>query len=266
MKANTTLATSLLASYDEQLRVNLEYPEARKEVTPDVVRFVRKPPGMNFVSYTFAGEQDLDRVIDEQLEYFGPMKQPFTWKVYEHDQRAVLEEKLIARGFVNDDSNPGDMMYLDVYTAPSRLLALAQGDIRRIQSPDGLKDVVYVLDRVYGNDNSWAYDRLGGHLKIPGYLSIYLAYIDGQPAAVAWAYFPAGDFALLFAGSTIAEYRGQGLYTNLLATRLQEIRERNRGIAIVEAGSMSHPIVEKHGFQHLTTLHDFEWKTGEESA
>lgn len=266
MNANPTPATSLLVSYDEQLRVNIEYPEARKEVTPDVVRFVRRPPGMNFVSYTFAGEQELDRVIDEQLAYFSPTQQPFTWKVYEHDHRSVLEEKLIARGFASDDSDPGDIMYLDVNKAPSSLLAPVLSDIRRIQASDGLEDVVYVLDRVYGNDNSWAYDRLGGHLKLPGYLSIYVAYVEGKPAAVAWTYFPAGDFALLFAGSTMAEYRRQGLYTNLLAARLQEIRERQRRIAIVEAGSMSQPIVAKHGFQHLTTLYDYEWKTGEKRA
>lgn len=265
MKADTILATNLLEKYDEQLRVKIEYPEARKEVTADVIRFIRKPPGMNFVSFTFAGDQDLDRVIGAQLEYFRPMQQPFTWKVYEHDQRTRLEKKLLAHGFVCDDSDPGDMMYLDVNTA-TRLLAPVQKDIRRIQTAEGLKDVVYVLDRVYGNDNSWVYDRLGGHLKLPDYLSVYLAYVEDQPAAVAWTYFPAGIFALLFAGSTIEEYRGQGLYTNLLAARLQEIRERNYHIAIVEAGSMSHPIVAKHGFRHLTMLYDYEWKVGEENG
>ena len=39
----------------------MHYPEARKEVTKDVVRFIRRAPGMNFVSFTFANEPDLDR-------------------------------------------------------------------------------------------------------------------------------------------------------------------------------------------------------------
>jgi hypothetical protein len=254
--------SELLSSYDEQLRVNIDYPEARKEVTQDVVRFVRKPPGMNFVSFTFAGDQDLDRVIDEQLEYFIPMDQPFTWKVHEHDQRPRLEEKLIARGFVYDDSDPGDIMTLDVNNTPPHLLQPVHADIRRIDSPEGLKDVVSVLDTVYGNDNAWVYDRLGGHLEIPGYLSIYLAYVEDQPASIAWTYFPKGYFAMLFAGSTISEFRKQGLYTGLLSVRLQEIRERAYRIAVVEAGSMSRPIVAKHGFQHLTTMYDYEWKEG----
>ena len=260
MKTEHLTDTGLLSKYDEQLRIDINYPEAHKEVMKDVVRFVRKPPGMSFVSFTFAGEQDLDRVIDEQMEYFIPRDLPFTWKVYEHDHLRLLEEKLISRGFVYDDSDPGDIMTLDINEVSPGLLQPVKSDIRQIHSSEGLKDVVYVLDQVYGNDNSWVYDRLGGHLKIPGYLSLYVAYVDDQPASVAWTYFPAGDFALLFAGSTTIEFRKQGLYTSLLATRLQEIRKRAYRIAVVEAGSMSRPIVAKHGFQHLTTLYDYEWK------
>jgi predicted acetyltransferase len=84
--------------------------------------------------------------------------------------------------------------------------------------------------------------------------------VEAQPASIAWTYFPRGQFATLFAGSTIADYRKQGLYTSLLATRIQEIRERDYHFAVVETGVMSRPIVAKHGFQHLTTVHDFEWK------
>ena len=250
----------LLTSYDQDLRIKMHYPEARKEVTKDVVRFIRKAPGMNFVSFTFAGELDFDRAINEQLEYFIPMGQPFTWKIYEHDRLPGLKEKLIARGFVYDDDDPGDMMILDVNQASPHLLGPVTADIRRINDLERLQDVICVLDKVYGNDNAWVNDRLGGHLQVPGYLSVYAAYAEDQPISVAWTYFPQGHFATLFAGSTIAEYRKQGLYTSLLSKRLQEIRNRGYQFAIVEAGAMSKPIVAKRGFQHLTTLYDYEWK------
>jgi len=264
MNAKDSLNAELLTLYNEQLRINIEYPEAKKEVTEDVVRFVRKPPGMNFVSFTFAGDNELDRVIDEQLEYFIPKQQPFTWKVCEHDQQTTLVEKLLKRGFVYEDDDPGQIMVLNIHQAPSHLMQPVTADIRRIETLDGLKDVVHVLNHVYNNDNTWVFDRLGGHLEISGYLSIYIAYVDGQPAAVAWTYFPQGQFALLFAGSTIAEYRNRGLYTSLLTKRLQEIRERGYQIAVVDASSMSRPIVTIHGFQYLTTLYDYEWKENQE--
>jgi hypothetical protein len=234
------------------------YPEARKEITRDVVRFVRQAPGMNFVGFTFANERQLDRVIDSELEYFTPMNQPFTWKVYEHDRLPGIEEKLSTRGFTSDGGEA--VMVLDLKTSSPILLQSQQMEIRRIDTLEGLKDVIHVLDRVWGGHNAWVNDRLGSHLQIPGYLSVYVAYVDNQPASVAWTYFPRGHFATLFAGSTIAEYRKQGLYTNLLTTRLKEIRERGYRFAVVEAGAMSKPIVAKHGFQQLTTVYDFEWK------
>ena len=250
---------NLLATYDKQLRVHVAYPEARKEITGDVVRFIRQAPGMNFVSFTFANEPELERVIDRELEYFVPMNQPFTWKVYDHDLLPSLKDKLVSRSFVGDD-DPADVMVLEIDEASSYLFQPVKADIRRITTLEGLKDVIHVLDTVYENSNTWVNDRLGLHLRIPGYLSVYAAYVQNQPASIAWTYFPRGQFATLFAGSTIPEYRNQGLYTSLLATRLQEIRERGYRYAAVETGAMSKPIVEKHGFRHLTTVWDYEWK------
>jgi GNAT superfamily N-acetyltransferase len=249
---------NILVQYDKDLRLHILYPEARKEITGDVVRFVRQAPAMNFVAFTFANEHGLDQVIDKELEYFAPMAQPFTWKVYEHDRLPSLKDKLAARSFVEDDE-PADVMVLDIHSAPADLFQPANADIRRITTREGLKDVVHVLDTVYGGSNAWVYDRLGLHLQYKDYLSVYVAYVEDQPASLAWTYFPRGSFATLFAGSTIAEYRKRGLYTNLLAVRLQEIRARGYPFAVVETGNMSRPIVAKHGFQHLTTVWDYQW-------
>ena len=249
---------NLLVRYDKDLRLRIMYPEARKEITKDVVRIIRQAPGMNFVSFTFANESKLHQVIHQELEYFRPLEQPFTWKVYDHDFLPNLKEELVTHGFAPDD-DPAAVMVLDVRkkSAPTQSV---QADIRRIDTPTGLKDIIYVLDKVWGGHNTWVNNRLGAHLQIPGYLSVYAAYVDNQPASIAWTYFPQGQFATLFAGSTIPEYRKQGLYTSLLERRITEIRERGYRYAVVEAGAMSKPIVAKHGFQHLTTVYDYEWK------
>jgi hypothetical protein len=123
---------NLLALYNKDLRIDIHYPEARKEVTKDVVRFIRNPPGMNFVSFTFAGEADFDRVIDEQLEYFLPLKQPFTWKLYEHDHLPGLKEKLVSRGFVYEDEDPGQVMVLEVDKTPAQYGASVTGEVSKM--------------------------------------------------------------------------------------------------------------------------------------
>jgi GNAT superfamily N-acetyltransferase len=250
---------NLLVRYDKDLRLRIMYPEAYKEITGDVVRIIRRAPGMNVVAFTFANESKLHDVIHREVDYFRPLDQPFTWKVYDHDLLPSLKDKLLDHGFARDD-DPASVMVLDVKNAPALFSQPVEADIRRIDTLDGLKDIIYVLDKVWGGHNTWVNERLGEHFQVPGYLSVYAAYVDDQPASIAWTYFPRGHFATLFAGSTIAEHRKRGLYTSLLATRVQEIHARGYRYAVVEAGAMSKPIVAKHGFQHLTTVHDYEWK------
>lgn len=249
----------LLIQYDKDLRLRIAYPEARKEITRDVVRLIRKAPGMNVVAFTFANESELHDVIHREVEYLTPLQQPFTWKVYDHDLLPSLKDQLASHGFA-PDQDPAKVMVFDIQNTSSRLFEPVNADIRRIRTADELKDVVSVLDQVWGGHNSWVFERLGAHLKVRNYLSVYVAYVEDKPASVAWTYFPQGRFATLFAGSTVSEHRKHGLYTGLLATRLQEIRKRGYRFAVVETGAMSGPIVEKHGFRHLTTVHDFEWK------
>src|SRR5260221_7270852 len=155
---------NILVKYDKDLRLRILYPEAHKEITGDVVRFVRKAPSMNLVSFTFANERNLDRVIDKELEYFAPMAQPFTWKVYEHDLLPSLKDKLVERSFVEEDKGPADVMVLDIHSAPADLFQPVQADIRRVTDRAGLKDIIQVLDTVYGGSKTLGFFRLGFHL------------------------------------------------------------------------------------------------------
>jgi len=249
---------NLLIKYDKDLRLRMAYPEAQKEITENVVRFTRPAPGMNVVLFTFANEKQLDYAIGNAVEYFAPKGQPFTWKVYEHDHLPSLKNKLASHGFANEEGDP--VMVLEINEARAFSPEPAEMDIRRITDRDGLKDIVQVLDQVYGGKNDWVYDRMGLHLQVPGYLSAYVAYVDEKPASIAWTCFPRGQFATLFGGTTLADYRGRGLYTNLLHIRLKEICERGYSFAVVETGPMSRPIVEKHGFEQLTIVWDYEWQ------
>lgn len=249
---------TLLALYDQELRINIQYPNIRKDATPEVVRFIRPAPGGNFIPFSRFDPASADAFISEQLSFFAPYRsQKLTWEVYSHDPLSdILKERLPAHGFILDDE--AALMCLEIASAPANLLAAPRHDIRRIHHPSGLKDVETVLQKVWGGNFGWIHERLGQHLEIPGYLSIYVAYVENQPACAAWTYFYSPNFALLFAGSTLLEYRNQGLYSDILATRIKEIKERGCQYAVVHAGEMSRPIVEKHGFQNLATIWDYE--------
>ncbi len=249
----------LLSIFDQQQRIDIDYPQARKEITDHIVRFVQPAPGMNFISYSRIDEYNADEAIDEQIAYFSQYDQPFTWKVYDHDMPKDLKERLVQRGATPDDTDA--VMVLDLAEPPSALLESEDIPITEITTRQDLNAVITILEEVWGGSFAWVTDRLGGHLEIPGYLNVYVAAIADQPIAVGWVYFhEASQFASLWGGSTVEAFRGRGLYTALLARRVHEAIQRGYRYLVIDTSPMSRPIVEKNGFQLLTFAQDYEWK------
>jgi hypothetical protein len=250
----------LLAQYDQHLRIEIEHPGVRKEAFPQLVRFIKPAPGMNYIAYSHLDEANIDAVIQDQIAYFASMPQPFSWHVYEHDVPLTLKDRLLAHGFAPDD-DPDAVMVLDVQEAPPALLESSSLEIRRLTQPDQLDDVVRVEEQVLGGDFSWLKRRLSPHLEIPDYLSVYVAYVDGQPACSGWIYFyPHNPFAGLFGGATLPSLRKRGLYSAVLAVRVQEALQRNYRFVTTGASPMSQPILAHHGFQLLTYAYAHERK------
>ena len=253
----------LLALYDKELRIDIEIPGVQKAAFADLVRFVRPAPGMNYVLYSRLDEAHMDAVIQEQIAFFLPMDQPFTWRVQDQDRPPTLKDHLVRHGFIADEEPdaPDAVMVLDVQEAASTLLEPVGDKVRRLTQREQLNDITRIQEQVYGGDFAWLKQRLGPHLEIPGYLSVYVADWKEQPACSGWTYFhPDSHFAGLFGGATVAEQRKRGLYTATLAIRVQEAIRRGYRFLTTEASAMSRPILEKHGFRRLTYTHDYVWQ------
>jgi len=245
--------------YDQELRINIEIPGTRKEITPHVVRFTRLGGGMNFIEYAWLMNADIDQVIRDQVDYFLPLGQPFEWNLCGHDQPGDLPSRLERQSFAPQD-DPGSVMVLDLYQAPEILRNPGQVDVQRLSRRTELADVVQIVESVWGGSYDWIHKRMGDHMQIPGYLSVYIAYCDGTPARTAWTYFPNNStFASLFGGSTLSNFRDRGLYKAVLAARVQEAIQRDRRFIIVDSNSNSRPIVERHGFRLLTTSFSYQY-------
>jgi GNAT superfamily N-acetyltransferase len=258
---------ALLALFDQYQRFAITYPGMQRQELaggeppiPTLVRFLRPAPGMSFVLYSRLDEQTADRVIQEQVAFFTTHDLRLEWKVYGHDTPSDLGPRLKRFGFTPEE--PETVMLLDLQDAPASLFEPLKADLRRITDRQGLAPVIQVLEAVWGGDFRWVNERLGSHLEIPGYLSLYVAEAQGQPACAGWTYFHENNpFASLWGGSTVEAFRKRGLYSALLAARAQEAQERGVRYLTVDASPMSQPILAKHGFQALTTAQSFEWKT-----
>ncbi|HEX6921630.1 MAG TPA: GNAT family N-acetyltransferase, partial [Actinomycetes bacterium] len=68
------------------------------------------------------------------------------------------------------------------------------------------------------------------------------------------------DFASLWGGSTLAEWRGRGIYKALVSRRADEAAERGFRYLQVDASDDSRPILERLGLRKLTTTTPYVWR------
>ena len=247
--------------YDQDQRNDIEYPDTRREVTPSIVRHVNTSgTGQGYVIYSQLREDNVEQEIGEQIRYFESQGQDFEWKVFSHDRPSDLKERLAAHGFTVEEEEA--ILVLDLEEAPSILWQPVAQSVRRIVDPEQVVDVCRVEEQVWNEDFSWLSRYLREALRVyPDQMSVYVAYVDEKPASAAWTYFPKRSrFASLWGGSTLEDFRKQGLYTALLAVRTQEARKRGIRFLTVDASPMSRPILEKFGFGLIAYSYPCKWK------
>jgi GNAT superfamily N-acetyltransferase len=151
---------------------------------------------------------------------------------------------------------------LDLENAPTLAPLDCTHPVRRITDPEQIGEAVSVPEKCLNKDRSWLVRRLADEIRHdPESLSVYAIYLDGQPVSSARMEFaPGSPFASLWGGATLPAYRHRGLYSALLAARIEEARSRGRRYLTVDAGAMSHPILEKRGFVRLTGARPCLWR------
>jgi hypothetical protein len=253
--------SQMIALYDQDQRKDVKHPSMRREVIPPVVRYINTSShGEGVVLYSQLDEANVDQVIREQVGYFESIGQDFEWKVYDYDRPPDLKERLESHGFIVEDAEA--IMVLDLEEAPGILSQPVSPTIQQITDPEKLADVLTIQDQVWGED----FSSLGHYLQdtlrnTPEQLSMYIAYVNQQPASAAWIYFPKhSKFASLWGGSTVSGFRKQGLYTALLAVRAREAKARQLRYLTVDASPMSRPILEKFGFEMIAYSYPCKWK------
>jgi hypothetical protein len=253
--------SQIIALYDQDQRKHAAYPDMRREVTPNVVRLLDTSDARDgVVIFSQLNEANADNAIREQVLYFESIGQDFEWKLYDYDQPSDLKERLGSYGFIVEEAEA--IMVLDLEVAPEILWQPVIQNVQRIIDPEKISDVLTVEGQVWDEDFSWLGEYLGGTLrKYPEQMSVYVAYVNEQPASAAWTYFPQhSQFASLWGGSTVSGFRQQGLYTALLAVRAQEARARQVRYLTVDASPLSRPILEKFGFEMIAYSYPCKWK------
>jgi hypothetical protein len=257
-------AQDLLALYDLEERIRAQPAGMRREETAYVIRHVplelRSGYRDGFISYSRLAGHDVAPAIDQQVRFFDSLGLAFEWKVYVHDTPPDLRQRLAAYGFEVEEGEAIMALVLD--EAPPQLLAPVTHDVRRLDDPDQLDDVMAVQRAVWRKDLSGqAGDLRDTMIMRPELIAVYAAYDEGEPVASARLFYDGrSPFASLWGGSTVVSHRKRGLYTALLAVRVQEALRRGARYLTIDASPMSRPIVARFGFRHLTTAYACNWR------
>lgn len=255
------LLAEMRAAYDLQRREAVEVGFRRETAPGGVVCHLAENGGFGFVTWAELTPETADAIIEAQIAYFRQQKQSFEWKYYDYDQPADLMQRLIAHGFEVGEVEA--IMALPLAKLPDKLRQPVTHDVRLVTSPDQAADALSIHRAVWGDEDDTAdifRDMLDRILQHPEAIQMMIVYVDGVPASYARIEFPPDSpFAGLWAGSTLPEYRGRGLYTALLAVRAQAALTRGRQYLNVDASPMSRPILEKLGFSVLALSYPCLW-------
>ena len=250
----------LLEIFTRQQRIEVDYPDIKREEDGSVIRHISLAGEDGFVIYSRLDEESAQAAISAQIARFQSIRQDFEWKVYDYDSPKDLIERLRQRGFEIGD--PEALLVLDLTAGPEALDRPVPASVVRITDPGEVDVVVALENTVWETDHHDLGEFLKRNLQErPEMVSIYISYQGEQPASAAWIFFHAGSsFGSLWGGSTLPEFRNLGHYSLLLAARAQEAHARGFTLLTVDASPMSRPILEKHGFQYLATSTPCKWE------
>lgn len=158
------------------------------------------------------------------------------WKYYSHDG-PELRERLVAAGLEPDDEET--VVVAEVASIPP--------------PPDDVELQIVTEEFV-----ELAASVFGDRFDLPEKAVAVVAMVDGKPVSGGRVDFEDGvEFAGLFGGITLPEFRGKGLYRATVAKRAELARERGYRWLYSDALPTSRPILERLGFVAITTTTPF---------
>jgi len=254
----------LLAEYDSQLRTRVPDkppPGVEYEWDGPLLRFTGFG-GQGWVLYRDLGGLEgasLDDLIERQVRLFGERGERFEWKLHGHDLPPDLPERLRRAGFEPEDRET-------IVIAPVANIAGPPSPpdgvtLREVTERVDLQRIAAMEEAVWGDDHGWLPDGLGKELAAdPDGLSIVVAEGDGAVVCAAWIRYEHGtDFATLWGGATLPDWRGRGIYRATVRHRANLAAERGFRLLEVDASDDSRPILERLGFVPVTTTTPFVW-------
>lgn len=250
---------AVLAAFDEQIR-RRPRPDVHTHVERQdgVVRSVSTGEGgWSGVTWSDLDEVSADAAITAQIGRFAQLPSPWEWKHYSYDRPADLPDRLLAAGFTPEPAEA--LLVVKIADLARDVPPPAGVELLPVVDARGVDAMVRVHDQVFGGDHS-AIGRalLHGLEQQPAPLAAVVAMVDRLPMASGRLEFHIGtDFASLWGGGTLSDWRGRGVFRSLVAYRAALAAARGFRYLQVDASPDSRPILKRLGFVEIAVTTPF---------
>lgn len=259
------MTSELLTAYDDQLRREGEVGRADALEEHGPLLWAQFHHG-GFVTYRDLGGAEgeaLDALVAETVAHYRDDTEvaSFEWKTRGHDLPADLGERLEAHGLVPEPRETvmvgeAALLAVDVPLDPGVA-------VRRIEPGPGAEaDVTRMLEAqesVFGTGRGPSVAATLAELDADA-SELWIAEVDGRVVCGGRLTPVAGtDFAGIWGGSTLPEFRGRGIYRALVAARARAALARGVHLIHSDCTDMSRPILERSGLVAVTTTTPYVW-------
>jgi GNAT superfamily N-acetyltransferase len=257
-------AKKALADYNAQVRrrTRADLAGSAVEDLGNIVRWLAGPgQGLSTITWSDLDERTAGQVIAAQRDYFAARGDGVEWKLYDYDMPADLADRLAAAGFVPDDE---ELMLFAEAAAIQAGVVLPDGvRLEPVTDEAGVHALMAVHRHEPGSEEkSWLTNTLLASLRDPGQpTEMVVAIAADEPVSSARIEFvPGTDFAGLWGGSTVPQWRGKGIFRALVAYRAGRAAARGYKYLQVDASQMSRPILKRLGFTPIASTTPYVWK------
>ncbi len=236
----------LLERYDRLVRRRPQGGDIER--TDHIVRVIAD--GWRSVVWSDLDAAGANAAIAREIERFDGLGQ-WEWKLYSYDEPGDLPSRLLAAGFTPQPEEAllvGDVSRLAFDDAPPSGVALVP-----VRDERGVDLLLGAHDGVYGSHDDgyrrWILDELTA-----GRAEAVVAMAGDRPISGGRIEYQAeGEFAGLFGGATVPDWRHRGVFRAVVGFRAAQARARGYRYLHVDASDDSRPILERLGFRRLAT-------------
>lgn len=257
--------TRLLAAYDEQLRTDAETPSAVSVTGIGPLRLVTFAGGRGFITYRDldgADEDAIRKLVAQALDHYraDPMISRVEWKTRGHDHAPGLHEALLEGGFTRGQQ---ESIMLGEAGALAVDVELPEGvTLRRVTDEEDVRAMTAMAGVAFGDPVSDDMaDALLRRLSSRDGMELWVAEAHGQIISAGRLEPVHGtDFAGIWGGATLLQWRGRGIYRALTAARARSALRMHKTLVHSDSTEYSRPILERSGLVKVSTTTPYDWR------